>query len=61
MIVRILIILLIACFVFWVIKKAIPALRQGRGRRFLPLIFNPVAMNLIRRVAGLLLRLILRR
>ena len=61
MILRLLIIVIIAIFVYWLIKKAIPALRAGHGRRFLPLVMNPMALNIIKRAAILLLRIIFRR
>ena len=61
MILRLLIIVLIACFVFWLIKRALPALRAGGARRILPFVMNPVAFGMLRRVAILVLRLIFRR
>jgi len=57
MILRLIIILLIACFVFWLIRKALPALRSGKARRLIPMIMNPVAFNIIRRIVTTLIRL----
>lgn len=57
MILRLLIIVLIACFVFWFIKRALPALKNGGARRVLPMVMNPVAFNIIKRVVTILLRL----
>ena len=57
MILRLIIILLIACFVFWLIRKALPALRSGKARRFMPIVMNPVAFNIIRRIVTTLIRL----
>jgi len=59
MILRLIIIILIACFVFWLIKRALPALRNGKARRVLPIIMNPYAFNIIRRVVTFLIRLII--
>lgn len=61
MIVRLLIIVIIACFVFWVIKRVLPALRSGQGRKYIPLVMNPVTINILRRVFTILLRLVFRR
>ncbi len=66
MILRLVIIALIACFVFWLIKRGLPTLRQhmnrhGGARRILPFILNPVAFRILRRGAIFILRLIFRR
>jgi hypothetical protein len=61
MIVKLAVILLAAFLVFWLIRRALPALRSVDFRRLLPVLMSPLAFGIIRRVLAILLRLILRR
>lgn len=61
MIIKLLIIILAAGMVFWLIKRALPALRAGKHRKFIPLLLSPMAFSILRRVVPILLRFIFRR
>jgi hypothetical protein len=61
MILRLLVVVLIACLVFWLIRRALPTLRRVGIRGLLPLLMNPLSLGILRRALSILIRFILRR
>lgn len=61
MIIRILIIVLAAAFVFWLVKRALPVLMRKTNGRLLPWLASPIIFPILRKAIILAFRVLFRR